>query len=196
MKKKDLTERFWSLHEEYKFESTTISMFFYLLYIQNQNRNKKFTVTDSLIFANLCINKNTIKPIREKLNELNLINVNIEKGKAPVYDLLNFNTEELNSVSKVNKKKKVTPAKKNKNLADNIPTLNEVMDFVQQLEIYQDGMDDWFKIKYLEWIDNGWANSLGSPITDYKAIIKASAPFYKNTKSIKIELPTNENIIK
>lgn len=206
MNSKDLTEKFWTLNEIHKFSSGTISMFFYLLYLQYTNKNSSFVLSDRILIKTLSINRHNIKPIREQLRGLNLVNFKLEAGKAPVYNLLNLNIDEfhyeneikiINTNTKIKRKVNTSKRKtKSKISLTNVPSLEKVLEFVKELEGFEEGMIDWFSDKYMEWSKNGWANSMGRPITDYKATIKLSAPFYKNKNKVRIDLPTNENILK
>lgn len=72
-----------------------------------------------------------------------------------------------------------------------IPTLEQVYSYVKSLQMYDSSLDEPVKLKYLDWINNGWKNNFNRPISDWKSTIKNSLPYLQSSsKSNTILIPT------
>lgn len=200
MNNKELIDNFWRFNEIHKFSNGTIAMFFYLLYVQEENKKRMFVLNDKTLFEKLRINKNSIKSIREKLIDLKLINVKIQSGKAPVYDLVNLDNQDVEIIIKKEsdtiKDKKGLNHKSVEKIEKNIkiPPLEEVIKFVRNLSKFEEGMDKYYEELYHKWVKNGWKDKYGPIITDYKGLIERDLPFWNKKDLNKIEFSTNEQL--
>lgn len=61
-----------------------------------------------------------------------------------------------------------------------IPELDEFLLYAQELPAYQSELYQLLKDKYHNWIDRGWKNASGRPITNWKSSLKSILPFLKN----------------
>ncbi len=81
-------------------------------------------------------------------------------------------------------------------LSDNIPSIEEFLEYAKTLENYLPELENLIKEKYDSWLGNGWKNGYDKPITNWKSSIKNTIPFLQselqssNTTSEKIALPT------
>ena len=66
-------------------------------------------------------------------------------------------------------------------IAHNIPSLEEFMEYAKTLENYEAQLDFEIQSKYENWKNNGWKNSSDRPITNWKSILKSTLPYMKNT---------------
>lgn len=72
-----------------------------------------------------------------------------------------------------------------------IPTLEQVYSYVKSLQMYDSSLDEPVKLKYLDWINNGWKNNFNRPISDWKSTIKNSLPYLQSSsKSNTVLIPT------
>ena len=81
-------------------------------------------------------------------------------------------------------------------LSDNIPSIEEFLEYAKTLENYLPELENLIKEKYDSWLGNGWKNGYDKPITNWKSSIKNTIPFLQselqssNATSEKIALPT------
>lgn len=100
---------------------------------------------------------------------------------------------EENNAEKKNKKKKenktlpkeaellepITPIKLN----ENIPEWSMFLEYSKSLPEFEIELESNIREKYNSWVKSNWTNSLGRPITDWKAVLKKAMPFIKNKES-------------
>ncbi len=71
-----------------------------------------------------------------------------------------------------------------------IPTLEQVYSYVKSLQMYDSSLDEPVKMKYLDWINNGWKNNFNRPISDWKSTIKNALPYLQSrSKSNTVLIP-------
>lgn len=63
-----------------------------------------------------------------------------------------------------------------------IPTLDEFFNYVKTLALYEPSFDEGVKLKYDNWVKNDWKNNLNRPISDWRATIKNSLPYWKHSE--------------
>lgn len=81
----ELINNFWQIHDEYTFSTTEISLFFYLLKINNQCGWKPtFRRNNTKVQADLGISYNTLKTARINLQDKNIINFTSKNGYSEV----------------------------------------------------------------------------------------------------------------
>ena len=93
----ELINNFWTLHEEENFCTTDISLYFYLLKVNNACGWKSiFRRNNSKIEADLGISYNTLRGSRERLMSANLIKYVSKNGSSDVtYTLTSSNFDEV-----------------------------------------------------------------------------------------------------
>ncbi|AZA47105.1 hypothetical protein EG346_02340 [Chryseobacterium carnipullorum] len=85
-------------------------------------------------------------------------------------------------------------AKEKRNNED-IPTMEEFINYAQTLDSYEVKMDFSIKEKYETWANNNWKNSSDRQITNWKSSLKSTLPFMKNNiKDKSISLQSIPNI--
>jgi Mn-dependent DtxR family transcriptional regulator len=77
----------------------------------------------------------------------------------------------------------------------NIPTLEEFIEYSKTLETYNQSLDLLIEEKYNSWKNNVWKNSSGRPLTNWKSSLKSILPYLKNTdENNRIPIPSIPNI--
>lgn len=69
----ELIERLWRFNENTRLGATAIAMYLYLLKLGEQNNSYVIKISDIVLSNILGIHRNTVKPFREKLKNLGLI---------------------------------------------------------------------------------------------------------------------------
>ncbi len=90
-------------------------------------------------------------------------------------------------------KSKSEPVVKKHPLPKNIPTKEEFMAFARTLPLYDknnETLDFQLETKYESWVDNGWINGNGRPITNWKISLKSTIPYLIKPSNTKITAPT------
>lgn len=204
MSNKDIVNRFWEYYFKNKLGSNSISMFFYLLDVFEKNRKKTFCLSDGKLSEGLSVSRNTVKSVRQKLVDLELIQVFSQNGKSPRYIILekidNSVMNEIISVADHKKgkdsaileeiivaEKKISEDPKIEIKSNaTIPPVEEFLNFAKTLSNYDESLNLLIEKKYKQWKDIGWKNAQNRPITDWKVSLKAAIPFLKNDEKDKI----------
>lgn len=83
----------------------------------------------------------------------------------------------------------------------NIPTFDEVLKFAKSLKNYDEAYDEHLESKYDTWVETGWKNGFGNPITSWTGLVRNTIPHLKGMKigteikelpSVKIPITYNE----
>lgn len=82
----------------------------------------------------------------------------------------------------------------------NIPTFDEVLKFAKSLKNYDEAYDEHLESKYDTWVETGWKNGFGNPITSWTGLVRNTIPHLKGMKigtEIKeipsVKIPTTYN---
>ena len=113
----------------------------------------------------------------------------LSKENTPIQDFpknisQNANQEdEINSLKTIQssptqqQQQQISPAIE---IAKNIPSLDEFMEYAKTIETYEPYLDSEIKSRYEDWKNNNWRNGSDRPITNWKSSLKSSLPFMKN----------------
>ena len=88
MKHLALIENFWKINQNQSVGSNAIAMYLFLLKVWNEKGQKEFKLSDVKLAEKLELARQTIKPTRNKLFKLGLINFNIRNGAACEYFII------------------------------------------------------------------------------------------------------------
>ena len=174
--------KFWELNEKYQLGTNVIALFFFLIWYCEKKKIQRIVLSDREIIKNLGISRNSIRSSREKLVELNLLEINSKKGKPILY----FFSGDQN-----HKKNFDEIEQENLELLEesgNIPSFQDFLNYAKTLPLYQDSLENDLKKKYIQWKNLGWKSAQGRPITDYRATLKATLPFLNS--NLKIKMPS------
>ena len=204
----ELIERLWRFNENTRLGATAIAMYLYLLKLGEQNNSYVIKISDTVLSNILGIHRNTVKPFREKLKNLGLIQYTTKNGFPCTYRiLLNYSFESFKEESEKNLNKtkdgnhshqKNKPLKllephkemvskheqKNKNILQDLngiqPSWDEFIQYAKTLDSYKTEMDSDIKEKYHTWKKNNWLNNFGRPIKNWKSSLKSVLPYLSN----------------
>lgn len=204
----ELIERLWRFNENTRLGATAIAMYLYLLKLGEQNNSYVIKISDTVLSNILGIHRNTVKPFREKLKNLGLIQYTTKNGFPCTYRiLLNYSFESFkeeseknliipkdgNHSQQKNKPLKLLESPKemvskdeqiNKNILQDIndiqPTWDEFIQYAKTLDSYKTEMDSDIKEKYHTWEKNNWLNNFGRPIKNWKSSLKSVLPYLSN----------------
>jgi hypothetical protein len=201
----ELTNRIWEFNESGSLGLSALSVYFYLLKIGFERGYCKFSVSDSQMSRELKMTRKTVKVCKEKLRHFGIICYQSRNGVPSDFQLntdypIIFNdalnemkidlkpltfkkTRDLPIESAPNKAQPELKTKQstiqNERIND-IPTLEEFLKHAKSLDSYNDHLIFEVKIKYDNWISNGWKNNFDRPITNWKSALKNAIPYLKN----------------
>ena len=202
----ELIQRFWDFNHRIPIGSTGISMYLYLLKNGYENDRYDFQISDILIGKELGLTRKTVKATKEKLKNLELIQFQTKNGIPCSYRLVldyplniseptilkkkEFKTEQ----SSQEIKKTSTPIPSG-SFIQNIPSIEELVEYAKTLDNYEVELDSKIQSKYEKWKNNGWKNSSDRPITNWKSTLKSTLPYLKNaTEGESLSLQSIPNI--
>jgi|APEBP8051072266_1049373.scaffolds.fasta_scaffold00126_69 hypothetical protein len=84
----ELIDRFWDFNKKVRLGSSAISMYLYLLKLGNDNDSYKVVISDVALGNALGLTRKTVKPTKEKLLELGLIEFESKSGFPCNYRIL------------------------------------------------------------------------------------------------------------
>lgn len=211
MKYLSAIENFWKINQTQSLGSTAIAMYFFLLKVWEDNKQKDFKLSDIQLAKNIEVARQTIKPTRNKLSESGLIIFNAKNGSACRYSILENPQNHFIPKEKVRKRIRVKSnvPQKEKILDDDlykipipnsikeeelfyndkIPSIEEFLDFAKNLQSYNENLDYLIEEKYKIWKENSWKNAYGRPIANWKTLLKSSMPYLKNASISSPEKP-------
>jgi len=201
----ELTNQIWEFNENRSLGLSTLVVYFYLLKIGFERGFCKFRVSDSQMSRELKMTRKTVKVCKEKLRHFGIICYQSRNGVPSDYQLntdypvifndaltemkidrkpLTFKkTKDLSREFAPNKSQPQLKAKQstvqNERICD-IPTLEEFLKHAKSLDSYNDHLIFEVKIKYENWVKNGWKNNFDRPITNWKSALKNTIPYLKN----------------
>ncbi len=187
----ELTLRFWDFNQKNAIGSTGISMYLYLLKVGHENNSCSFQISDVVVSKVLGLTRKTVKFTKEKLKDFGLIQFQTKSGIPCNYRLIEDYPLQI-SEPKIIKKKKLKTEEFIRKIENstipvpsvsstqNIPSLEEFLEYVKTLETYEPYLDSEIQEKYEDWKKNGWKNSTNRPITNWKSSLKSSLPFMIN----------------
>lgn len=201
----ELVNRIWEFNENRSLGLSALAVYFYLLKIGFERGYNKFSVSDSQMSRELKMTRKTVKVCKEKLRHFGIICYQTRNGVPSDFQLntdypIIFN-DALNEMKidlrplKFKKTKdlpiesapnKAQPELKTKQITiqneriNDIPTLEEFLKHAKSLDSYDDHLIFEVKIKYDNWISNGWKNNFDRPITNWKSALKNAIPYLKN----------------
>lgn len=109
----ELIQRFWDFNQKAKMNTTAIAMYLYLLKLGHDTNGYQIIVSDIAISSALGLTRKTVKPTKEKLRNLGLLQYENNKGLPCSYRLiLNYSLE----FSEQGRKQKVKTQKKSQSL--------------------------------------------------------------------------------
>ena len=203
----ELTNRIWEFNENRSLGLSTLSVYFYLLKIGLERGYNKFSVSDSQMSRELKMTRKTVKVCKEKLRQFGIICYQSRNGVPSDFQLISdypliFNdarsdmktdlktlkfkkTENLpvetTSLEKTQPERKIKQSTIQNERINDIPTLEEFLKHAKSLDSYNDQLIFEVKIKYENWINNGWKNNFDRPITNWKSALKNTIPYLKDT---------------
>lgn len=112
-----LIKRFWNFNQRVNLGPATIAMYLYLLKLANDNNGNDITISDVAISNMLGLTRKTVKPTKEKLKNLGLIEYVNKNGLPCSYKLLlNYSLE----IEPQQVKKRIVKSKFNAQLKEDI----------------------------------------------------------------------------
>lgn len=84
----ELIQRFWDYNQKAKLNTTAIALYLYLLKLCNDNNGYDVAVSDVVISNILGLTRKTVKPTKEKLQNLGLIRYESKNGKTSSYKIV------------------------------------------------------------------------------------------------------------
>lgn len=206
MKYLDLLSKFWEYNERLPFGSSAAVVYTFLVHKWYQNKYEDFILSDIELSKELKLAINTIKAVKEKLQEHKLIQFEVKIGHACSYKLVTDNSvqeiekiliqkndaekkKERNSDSTL-KKKNITPqvpveielTKIIPDIHSDIPSFDEFLTHAKSLKNYISSINSKIEEKYNNWIENGWNNGYNRPITNWKSALKSTMPYIIDSK--------------
>lgn len=108
----ELLQRFWDFNQKKSIGTTGISMYLYLLKIGSDNDSYDFQISDVVISIELGITRKTVKPTKEKLRNLGLIQYQTTSGLACKYRLIGdypsqISSPEMVSIEEIGKEESI-----------------------------------------------------------------------------------------
>lgn len=211
----ELIAKFWDANEKSPLGASAIALYLFLLEEYRKSEGKDFSVSDNHISQKLSLTRPTINAIKSKLRNIGLIQYQSKNGLPSIYRIVSdfsFLQQEPKketpkvvvapSTSETEKKEKEAPKpQETKSISEEslisappiigeieVPTLDEFMTYAKSIEIYDESMDFQLKAKYQSWIDNGWKNGLGYPITKWQNNLNNTIPHLKKGKPNNISI--------
>lgn len=187
----ELIQRFWDFNHQKTIGSTGISMYLYLLKIGYEKEHYSFQISDVVISKELGLTRKTVKSTKEKLKNLGLIQFQTQNGIPCNYRLIVdyplqssepkiINKKEIKTEQFVQEVKTPSIQISSVSSTQNIPSLEELIEYAKTLDHYEVELDSKIQSKYENWRNNGWKNSSDRLITNWKSTLKSSLPFMKN----------------
>lgn len=207
----ELIQKFWNFNQRAQLNTTAIAMYLYLLKLGHDENRYDVCISDVAISKTIGITRKTVKPTKEKLRNLRLIQFENRTGLPCSYRLLlnyslecidqkkiknesqipiienieNLQSESLpiQNSSKISVlKDETSPIKVPKHFKSNQPSWEEFIAYAQTLEKYNSQLDLRIEEKYKIWKNNGWRNTSNLPITNWKSTLKSTLPYLLNLK--------------
>lgn len=200
----ELIERFWKFNKDNDLGSTAIAMYLYLLKTGYENNRYDFKISDVVTSKNLGITRKTVKTTKEKLRNHGLIQFETKSGYPCCYRMiLNYpltaievekrektsvginsdqytdSTRIIEKESKPNSSLLISGKTKSTIKNEDIPSLNDFIEYAKTLDSYVKNLDDQLKTKYESWLKDQWRNKSGKPISNWKSTLKSILPYLK-----------------
>lgn len=202
----ELIQKFWSFNQKARLNTTAVAMYLYLLKLANDNGGYEFSITDSTVADALSLTRKTVKPTKEKLRALGLLQFENKRGHPCSYRLLldyAIPVSESVIIENTTSNSKPIEAMVDHNvirLSDNdigdiaaqnieeplvyfssasYPSWEEFLQYARTLEAYNAILDSEIRNKYCSWVENDWKNAAGRPITNWRSSLKSTLPFMK-----------------
>lgn len=214
----ELYLKFFQFNKKKPIEPTLYVLYMCLLEKWIENDMSSFELSTNEILKEVAMSRATINRTKILLREMGLIKYSSDKGGTSKFTLCEINEVivvpivEQSQVSKVPKmdipkisqplesveskkiKVPVLPAtekpKEKTALPKNVPPFETIIEFAKTINLYDDAtMQSHLRIKYDSWLDAGWKNGFGSPITNWKSTVRNAIPFLKESKT-NIPIPT------
>ncbi|MCC2590033.1 hypothetical protein [Chryseobacterium sp. MFBS3-17] len=205
----ELIDRFWKFNQNNDLGSTAIAMYLFLLKTGYENNRYDFKISDIVTSKNLGVTRKTVKTTKEKLRNYGLIQFETKSGYPCYYRLiLHYPLKvievekqektiiERNSKCKSNDLEKTIRIRENESKSKNkvfnsgktkstvknndIPSLNDFIEYAKTLDSYNKSLDNQLKTKYESWLKDHWRNKSGKPISNWKSILKSILPYLIN----------------
>lgn len=101
----ELIDRFWDFNQKVRLGSSAISLYLYLLKLGKDNDSYKVVISDVALGNALGITRKTIRPTKEKLRELGLIEFESKSGFPCYYRILLNYLSDIPILEKIEKEK-------------------------------------------------------------------------------------------
>lgn len=203
----ELIEKFWDFNQKERLSTTSVAMYLYLLKLGNDRGGYDISITDMTLANILSITRKTVRPTKEKLRSLGLLQFENRRGLPCSYRLVldypleisengkeektEIDLKSQNPVIENNLKSKSVsriperiepigenPQKYSRKVEP--PSWEEFLDYARTLEDYNVSLDSNIKEKYCSWSDNDWKNAANRPITNWKSSLKSLLPYMQN----------------
>ena len=137
----ELIDRFWDFNQKVRLGSSAISLYLYLLKLGKDNDSYKVVISDVALGNALGITRKTIRPTKEKLRELGLIEFESKSGFPCYYRILQnysfdipipekIETEKINKVQSLEIVEKQETLKRNNSSDEVVPKISKSSDKV------------------------------------------------------------------
>jgi len=180
--------------------SSALGVYAFLLHRWYRNKCQDFILSDAEVSEKLGMSINTLRVLKKKLKNHNLIEFEVRSGLPCGYKIVTGQTALKNVVDfKANEETKKkddikSKPKKRKHGSDettighpfngksipsniiknpNIPSFDEFLSHAKTLRNYSSAADSKIEKKYNYWLDNGWNNDYNRPIIDWKIFLKS-----------------------
>ena len=137
----ELIDRFWDFNQKARLGSSAISIYLHLLKLGKDNDSYKVVISDVALGNALGITRKTIRPTKEKLRELGLIEFESKSGFPCYYRILQnysfdipipekIETEKINKVQSLEIVEKQETLKRNNSSDEVVPKISKSSDKV------------------------------------------------------------------
>lgn len=213
----ELYLKFFQLNKKRPIEPNLYVLYMCLLEKWIENEKSSFELSTNDILKEVAMSRATINRSKVLLKEMGLIEYSSDKGGTSKYTLceieetieLPIATPKIPQVPKLEvpdikqpledieeKEIKIPELPKSEKIKDksvlseNIPSFEKIIEFAKTINIYDETMESHLRIKYESWVEAGWRNGFGGPITNWKSTVRNTIPHLKKNNSNHIIIPT------
>lgn len=177
--KNDYSKKFWESNEKNKVGASAVALYFFILHIWKKNKQKEVEISEYTLASSLKLSRQTIHTAKKRLSEKELISYTAKIGFAAKFQILIGN--EIQTILKENSTKEIIEEPKVVDIiakedisSKNYPDLKEFLEYVETFDLYSENIKNQAKDLYDLWINNGWKNSIGKPIFNWRNSVKNS----------------------
>ena len=191
MKYPDILSKFCRDNDKILIGSSAFGLYAFLVFRWYGNKCQDFILSDVELSEKFNLSINTLRVLKKKLQEHNLIEFEFRNGLPCCYKMLTeqsiFKSEKVLRENAEEKNGRVfrSKAKNQKRVSEqtiidstfsknpNIPSFEEFLSHAKSLKNYTPEADSKIEKKYNYWVDNGWNNDYNRPIIDWKIFLKS-----------------------